>query len=252
MIAFAAFTMLTGARGCSFEAGSYEYDGYVDTPYAGGGTTYVSPPPVSGWVGDLALTIATPGVGALTPATESVRVTIRQGSAFGPVVYTEAVPVDYYGEAAVDIYGLDYGFYDLEIVGLDYYGQSVSHAATGLTIDSSIRYTTVQLEPVSFGGDVTLDVYEPDGGYYAGPIDTIDYSLWEYDPSTGQYIIVEELSQLPYSPWDAITIGNLGLGDYYIEVFAYDVWGSLIYDFNAEFAHSASLTVLPVTFQYAY
>jgi hypothetical protein len=244
----AAFTLLTGARGCSFDAGSYEYTGYPTTPHDGGGTVYVGPPQSSTWFGDVSLSVFAPH-----GPSDSVTVTVREGSAFGAVVVAYSdVPLSHNGSAVLDMFDVAYGYYDVEVLGLDVYGNVVSHSATGLTVERSMTYLSLELEPTTIAGDVMMEVYEPDGGVYAGPIDTLDYSLWEYDSYTGEYIIVEQMSNIPFNPWDAPVIGNLEMGDYYVEVFAYDAFGYLIYDFNAEFGHSAAVTVLPVAFQYAY
>ena len=249
-LSLAAFTLLTGARGCTIETGAYEYTTYPNAPYDGGGTVYVQPP-VAGWYGDLSLQVHAPASSFATPLTESYNVTIREGGAFGAVVVSRSgMPINGVGVGRLDLVDLPYGYYDVEVLGLDYFGNVVTHAATGVTVDHSVVYLTLDLDPVSFVGDVMMEIYEPDGGAFAGPIASLDYAIWERDPASGQYILVEQLFEQSFNPWSSPVIGALEFGQYYIEVFAYDSYGYNIYDFNAEFTHDGALTVLPVTFQY--
>lgn len=259
IVGLALFSVITGFRGCTVSGGSGTYSTYTAPPPDGSvivsGPGTPAPGPVSTpvvYVGDLALTIYAPAYSPVTPDTASFNVTIREGGAFGPVVLQgNSYALDIHGAGALDLLDLPYGYYDVEVVGLDFLGNAVSHAATGVSIDEPLTSLVLDLEAVDLAGDVVLEVYEPDGGIYSGPIDTIDYLLWELDPVTGQLIFVEQMNMLPFNPWQPPTIASLGLGDYYIEVFAYDSYGYEIYQFGAEFAHSGAVTYLPVQFWYS-
>ena len=250
-MAFAMFTLLTGARGCHSTAGSSSYTSYPAPP-VGGGTvvsgpgTVVTPAPVL-YTGDIGLTVFS----AMTPDTETFNVTVRESGAFGPVILEGGGFVfDPTGAGALDILELPYGFYDIEVVGLDFFGNAVSYAATGVTIDEPFINVTMELEPVSFTGDVVLELYAPDGGIYEEPIDTVDYFLWEVDSITGELIFVEEMVEQAFFSWDPPVIGALESGSYYIEVYAYDAFGYNIYEFGGDFEHDAELTYLPIDLWY--
>ena len=253
------FTLLTGARGCSFGPTSYSYDTYPTPPPAPVGTTVVT---VSGdvgpvvtapavYYGDAALTVYAPALSGVTPDTLDYRVVVRAGGAFGPVVLeTTLMPFDHTGVGMLDLLDLEYGFYDVEVTGFDFLGGLVSHAATSLTVNEPVEALTVTLDPIVFTGDVMLELYAPYGGQYDLPIDTIDYVLWEQDPVTGEYTLVEEMVELPHFAFDPTLIENLELGTYFIDVYAYDAFGYLLFEGGTSFLHNDALTSVPVDLMY--
>lgn len=252
---FAMFAMLTGARGCytASPSGNYSYTGYSSPPPGGGviieEEIIVTDPAY--YYGDISVTVYAPQLSGTTPDTQTFAVTVREGGPFGQVVVAGTDFVfDAYGVGAVDITDLPYAYYDIEIVGVDMFGNSASYAAASLTLDEPLVTIALELEAVTYQGDVVLDLYEPDGGLYAEPIDTIDYFLWEVDPLTDELIFVEQMTELPVA-FENPTIPALELGNYYIEVYAYDAFGYPIYEFGADFAHDSELTFLPVDFWYA-
>ena len=254
----ALFTMLTGARGCSFGTSSYSYDTYPTPPPATGGNVYVGggdvvpvPSAPAVYYGDTALTIYAPPLSGLTPDTVDYRVIVRAGGAFGPVALeTTMMSFDINGIAMLDLLGLEYGFYDVEITGFDFLGNLVSHAATSLNINEPLEVLTMTLDPVVFAGDVMLDLYAPYGGQFDMPMDTIDYVLWEMDPVTGEYTLVEEMVELPFYSFDPTVIANLELGTYLIDVYAYDAVGYLLFQGSTSFVHNDALTMVPVDLMY--
>lgn len=246
--------------GC--ELGGGYYDGYTTVDPAptpsgpvvshnpGAPAPAPAPSPVF-YVGDIALTVYAPAVSPMTPNTVGFDVTVRKGSAFGPIVLQGyGYHFDAYGVGVLDLAELPYGLYDIEIVGKNAFGDSVSFAATSIALEAPFVSAPLSLEPVTLAGDVVLELYEPDGGMY-GPIDTIDYILWELDPTTGQYTMVEQIAELPAGPLDTPVIAALQLGTYYIEVDAYDVYGYRIYSWAGDFDHTSQSTFLPVAMWYA-
>ncbi len=262
---FAMFTLLTGARGCQANGANSSYTGYTSPPPSGGGSVVTGPAgpavpvdpgpaPVAPVVftGDLALTVYAPLFSSLSPDTETFNVTIREGGAFGAVIVEGTGFVfDASGVGALDITELPLGFYDVEVLGIDFFGNAVSYAATSVSIEEPLTYLSLELEPVVQQGDVVLEMYEPDNGAFAGPIDSIDYVLWELDPVTGEYTLVEEMLEIAYTPWEPPVIGALELGNYYIEVYAYDAFGYWIYQFGGDFVHDADLTYAQIDLWYA-
>ena len=258
VVGLALFTMLTGARGCSVQSSGSGYTTYGSSPagtvVSGPVHSAPAPIPVSSSViyqGDVALTVYSPLVSSVTPETVSFNVTVRSGGAFGPVIVEGSGFVfDGFGVGAVDIVDLEFGFYDVEVVGLDAFGSVVSYAASGLTVEEGLTSLVMELEATSFAGDVVLELYAPDGGQFENPIDTVDYVLWEVDAVTGELIFVEEMTELLYLSWDPVTIASLQLAEYYIEVFAYDALGWEIYQFGGYFTHDADVTYMPVDLWY--
>ena len=251
------FTLLTGARGCSFGTASYSYDTYPTPPPPTSGDVYVGgdivPVPAAPaiYYGDTALTLYAPALSSITPDTTDFRVIVRAGSAFGPVVLESTLmPVDLNGVGMVDLLGLEYGFYDVEITGFDFLGNLVSHAATSLTVNEPLEVLTVTLDPVVFSGDVMLDLFAPYDGQFDPPMDSIDYVLWELDPVTGEYTLVEEMVELPFFSFDPTVIANLTLGTYLIDVYAYDAFGYLLFQGSTSFTHNNALTMVPVDLMY--
>ncbi len=234
---------------------------------AGGGYVAVDPTPppvvITGptapvpsvpiiYTGDLALTVYAPALSSLTPGSVGFNVTIREGGAYGPIALKgQGYEFDVFGTGVLDVVELPYGLYDVEVVGLDFYGDAVSYAAVTVTVEEPYVGLQLDLEPVTFSGDILLDLYEPDGGLYAGPIDTVDYVLWELDPTTGTYTLVEEIFELPAGPLDSPMIASLQLGEYYLELDAYDVYGYRIYEWAGEFSHASESTFLSVPLWYA-
>ena len=221
-----------------------------------GGPVYsdgvISTGPAVAYVGDLALTVYAPAPSAYTADTVSFNVMLRRGGAFGPVVVdTVGFGLDAWGVGAVDLAELPYGLYDVSITGADLFGSAVSYAATTVNISESYGSLVMQLEPVTFAGDVVLDLYEPDGGLYENPVDTIDYTLYELDPLTGNLVFVEAMVEVPVDPWNPVVIAQLELGDYYLELSAYDLYGYRIYDWWGDFGHDAETTFLPIDLWYA-
>ncbi len=259
LCAVAMFTLLTGARGCQTTAGSSSYTSYPAPPPTSGhvvggpvdsGVPLPAPAPIL-YTGDLALTAYAPVMSSLSAETETFNAIVREGGAFGPVILEGGGFVfDAYGVGAVDLLELPYGFYDIELVGLDFFGNAASYAATSISIDEPLASLAMELESTSYAGDVVLELYAPDGGIYENPIDTVDYFLWEVDELTGELIFVEEMAELQYFDWDPPVIGALELGSYYIEVYAYDAYGYNIYEFGGDFDHDADLTYLPVDLWY--
>ena len=252
------FTMLTGARGCSFATTTSTYDTYPVPPpptsgnvYVGGGnSTPVSTVPAV-YYGNAALTVYAPVQSLVTPDTVDYRVIVRADSAFGPVVLETAfMPLDAMGVGMLDLLDLEYGFYDVEVTGFDVFGNLVSHSARSLNVNEPLEVITVSLDPVVFSGDVMLDLYTPYGGQFDPPMDTIDYVLWELDPVTGEYTLVEEMIELPFFSFDPTVIANLQLGTYLVDVYAYDAFGYLLYQGSTSFTHNDSLTMVPIDLMY--
>jgi hypothetical protein len=250
IVGFVFFTLLSGFRGCHV---SGEVAGPVHGHgHAPAGPVYVDTTPTQVvYAGDVALTVYAPPMSLLTPDTYSFNITVRESGAFGAIVLQGFdYRFDPYGVGVIDIGALPYGFYDIEVVGLDMFGSSVSYAAQGLVVDESLVILTLDLDAVTFSGDVMLDIVEPDSGLYGGPINEIDYILWEIDPSTNELILVEQWFGIYFDPWNPLVIGSLGLGDYYIEVLARDMFGNAIYEFSGTFAHVGEATFLPVPLWY--
>jgi hypothetical protein len=246
-IAFVFFTFLSGFRGCYV---SGQATGPVYAP-PGGTVVVETVTTVPVLTGDIELTVFAPAASAVTPDTVTFNVTVREGGAFGPVVLKGYDYVfDSFGVGVIDIGDLGYGFYDIEVIGMDILGNSVSHAAQGITVDEPLSILTLDLDPVLLSGDVALDLVEPDSGLFSGPIDSIDYVLWEIDPTTGELVFVEQFIDLAYNPWNEPVIGNLNLGTYHLEVVAYDVFGVGIYEFAGSFNHDNHTTFLPVNLWY--
>jgi hypothetical protein len=256
IIGFAFFTILCGFRGCYVSSAIEEPAVVVTEPavVVTHTTTVVEPAPAPViYMGDIELSVYAPASSAFTPNSERFNVTLREGGAFGATVLTgDDFLFDAFGQAAIDITALPYGYYDLEVVGFDLFGNSVSYAAKGIMVDEAMTFVTIDLEAVTFSGDVVLDLVEPDNGLFAGPIDTIDYTLWEIDPVTNELTFVEQFHALEVDAWSAPSIASLALGEYYIEVFAYDVFGDNTYEFAASFSHETNTTYLPVLFNYSY
>lgn len=251
-LALSLFTLLTGARGCTVEGSSYGTHHapptYVEEEVVVVTTTTSNGPAL--YLGDVALTVYAPN-GAYSES-ESFMLTVREGGAFGPVVLSgDGFVFDGHGVAAVDLLDLAYGYYDVEIVGFDTYGDTVSYAAVGMSVQEPLTSVFMDLESTLISGDVVLDMYEPDGGIYSEPIDTVDYAVWEIDPATGDLIFVEEMFGLFWAPHSPPVIGSLELGDYYIEAFAYDAYGYPIYEFGGEFSHVSNPTYVPMHLWYA-
>ena len=264
----AAFTLLTGARSCSGgygssyayeETGYYTDDGYyyeepVGTTVVVGGGTYIEPVPVGvDVVGDLALTIYAPYDDGVSPFTQTFGITVRQDSAYGPIILEgRDYTFDASGAGALDLTELGYGLYDVEVVGFDAYGASVSYAATTVTVDESLQYLTLELEntAVIVTGDVALDLQVPDSGVYNGPVDSFDYYLWQWDPISGQYVFVESVGYVPFDSYDMPILPALDLGWYYLEIDAFDYAGVKNYIYSGEFEHTANLTSLTVWLDY--
>jgi hypothetical protein len=210
----------------------------------------VTPAPVV-YFGDTALTVYAPELSSITPDTTDFRVIIRAGGAFGPVVLeTTLMPFDFAGVGMLDIFDLEYGFYDVEVTGFDFLGNLVSHAASSLNVNEPLESLVLSLDPIVFTGDVMLDLYAPYGGAYDNPIDTIDYVLWEQDPVTGEFTLVEEMIELPFYSFDPTIIANLELGTYFIDVYAYDAFGYLMFEGSTSFIHNNALTSVPVDLLY--
>lgn len=261
----AFFTMMTGYGSCQGGAGYSNPGGSVEVGYESGYPTGGSPsggyapaPSNGGYapapapldpvydVGDIALTVYAPWDGL----TSSFDVTLRDGGTYGDIVLQGADFVfDGSGVAAVDITDLPFGYYDLEVVGLDVYGNSVSYAATGVTLQESLTTVTLTLESSTVAGDVVLDILEPDGGMYGNPTTELDYILWEVDSVTGQYVFVEQLT-VAFDPWSPPIIGNLELGEFYIEVRAFDAGGTEQYEFAGSFSHNGETTTVPIDLWY--
>ena len=290
-VGFAFFTFMSGYGSCQGGAGYSQPGGGVavgggyESDYSSGGASsggtssggYYSGGTSSGGyapapldpvydIGDIALTVYAPWDGLTT----SFDVTIRDGGAYGDIVLQGAdFQFDGSGGAAVDITDLPFGYYDLEVVGLDAYGASVSYAATDVTVQEPLTTVTLTLESSTSGytdtgydsgtttqpgystyvGDVVLDILEPDGGMYGNPTSDIEYTLWDLDPVTGQYVFVEQLS-VAFDPWNPPVIGSLELGEYYIEVRAFDGWGTEQYEFAGSFSHDAETTTVPIDLWY--
>lgn len=249
--ALSLFTIFTGARGCTVEGGSYETyrapPTYVEEEVVVVTTSGTVSPAL--YLGDIALTVYAPD-GAYS-LSESFMITVREGGAFGPVVLSgDGFVFDGHGVAAVDLLDMAYGYYDVEIVGFDVYGDTVSYAAVGMSVQESLTSVFMDLESTLISGDVVMEIYEPDGGSYAAPIDTIDYAVWEIDPATGDLIFVEEMFGLVWEPWNPPVIGSLELADYYIETFAYDAYGYPLYEFGGEFSHVSNPTYVPMHLWY--
>lgn len=246
-IALVFFTFLSGFRGCHVSGHTTET---VYTP-AGGTVVVETITTVPLLTGDIELTVFAPVLSAVSPDTMTFNVTVREGGAFGPVVLKGYDYVfDSLGVGVIDIGDLAYGFYDIEVVGFDVLGNSVSHAAQGITVNESLSVLTLDLSPVVLSGDVALNLVEPDSGLFSGPIDSIDYVLWEIDPTTGELTFVEQFIELAYNPWNEPVIGNLNLGTYHLEVVAYDVFGVGIYEFAGSFTHENQTTFLPINLWY--
>jgi hypothetical protein len=203
------------------------------------------------FMGDLALTIYAPELSGSTASTTRFNLTIREGGAFGPIaIEAKNFEFDAFGVGTVDIFDLAYGFYDVEVVGLDLFGSSISYAATGVSIEEPFSALTLLMESAIIAGDVVLNLMEPDAGMFAGPMDTIDYTLWEIDSVTGQLIIVESMTELPFDPWNALVIAGLELGQYHLELAVFDMLGYPIYGYSSDFSHNAVTTFLSVPLWY--
>lgn len=255
LLSAASFVALTGARGCS--AGVSAGTGYSAVDYyEPAPVVVVSPGPVTPvlLVGDVALTVMTPGL-EVPGTTQSFRVVVRADSAYGPVVLDGADFVfDANGVAPVDLTDLPYGLYDIEITGFDAWGGVSSYGAATVILDEGTAYVSVTLESslaVVTQGDVALDLVAPDGGAYAPPIDTIDYYLWAYDPSTDAFTFIESVGYIPFDPYAAVVVPGLGFGSYYIEVDAFDVEGFRIYTYAGNFYHAGELTTVSDVMDYA-
>jgi len=179
-------------------------------------------------------------------------VTVREGGAYGPVlVQPSEFVMETNGTVAIDVVDVPYGYYDIEVVGLDLFGNDVSYAATGITLDEPIVSVSLDLDPVTFAGTVHLDIIEPTEDAFTGPAYSFDYILWEKDTVTGDLTFVEEITEIVLDGWTMPTIENLELGDYTIETFGFDIYGNLIYESVSDFTHQMEETVVPIFFWYS-
>ena len=211
-------------------------------------------PPVapSEWFGVIAITAYAPATSSLTPDTQRVMLTVREGGAYGPVlIQPTEFELEANGTVAIDVVDVSYGYYDIEVVGLDLFGNNVSYAATGITLDEPIVSVSLDMAPVTFAGTVLLDIVEPADDGFTGPAYSFDYILWEKDPMTGTLTFVEEITEIELDGWTMPMIENLELGDYTIEAFGFDAFGNLIYEYAADFSHEAEETVVPIFFWYS-
>jgi len=211
-------------------------------------------PPVdpSVWFGAISITAYAPPVTSLTPNTQSVMVTVREGGAYGPVlVQPTEFDLEANGTLAVDVLDVPYGYYDIEIVGLDLFGNNVSYAATGITLDEPIVSVSLDLDPITFVGAVRLDIVEPADDGFTGPAYSLDYILWERDVVTGELTFVEEITEIELDGWTMPVIEHLELGEYTIEAFGFDAYGNLIYEYVVDFSHDTEETMVPIFFWYS-
>ena len=250
IIGLTLFTLLSGFHGCTYRSGTTA-SVTSSSPTGSVVVTTVVDEPAPVLTGDLALTIFAPKLSGTTAASRRFNLTLREGGAFGPIVIeAKDFEFDAFGVGTVDISDLSYGFYDLEVIGLDMFGTSTSYAATGVSIDEPFSVVSLSLEPALITGDVVMELMEPDAGMFAGPIDSIDYTLWEVDEITGQLTIVETMVNLQFDPWNPPVIPALGLGTYHLELLAFDMLGDPIYGYSNDFTHNAATTFLPVTLFY--
>ena len=203
-------------------------------------------------LGLISVTGYAPALSSLTADTESVIVTVRDGGAYGPVLIEPTeFQMEANGTVAIDVVDMPYGYYDIEMVGLDLFGNNVSYAAAGISLTEPIASLSLELEAVTFSGSVYLDIVEPADDGITGPAVSLDYILWEKDTVTGELTFVEEMTQVPLDGWNLPVIENLELGEYTIEVYGFNVFDELIYDAVAEFSHEYEETVVPIFFWYS-
>jgi len=204
-------------------------------------------------LGTIAITAFTPIDNAFTTATDRALVTVRRGSAFGPVVIE---PVSFYfdedGLMSLDIVDLEYGYYDIEMVGLDIMGNNVSYAASGLTLNEPIESLSLTLEQIQFSGDVYLDISEPTWDFDTYPVSAIDYTLWDRDPLTDELTFVESGFNLAYDGLTMPMIADLEFGQYHLDVQGFDPFGNQTVAFTGDFAHSGQDTLVSVDFWYSW
>jgi hypothetical protein len=197
--------------------------------------------------GTVAMTVYAPEPSEFANDTETFLITLRSGGIVGPVVL-ESQEFSFGGDGVegIDLLDVAYGYYDVSIVGLDGAGNAVSFAAAGVTVDEPVVTAILALEPTSLTGDVVLNLQEPDGGLLSGPITTLDYSLWERDSTTGELLHVQEMLSVAVDLFDMPIIEDLLLGDYTIQITAYDAFGQAVYEFVGDFTHESKTTFLPV------
>ena len=213
----------------------------------------VTTPATSPLLGTIAITAFSPMDSAFLTETDRALVTVRSGSAFGPVVIE---PTSFFfdedGLLSLDIVDLPYGYYDIEMVGLDIMGNNVSYAASGLTLNEPIESLSLSLEQIHFSGDVFLDISEPTWDAAVNPVNTIDYTLWDQDPLTGELTFVEYGSGLFYDGLSMPMIADLEFGQYHLDVQGFDVFGTQTVSFAGDFEHSGQDTLVLIDFWYSW
>ncbi len=275
----AFFLLSTGFTSCGASVGpggigvggvttlpTYSSGGVVASGHVSAGPAPIYAPapaaPVGGFYsGNIALTVYTSDYETMT-----FDVTLREGGSAGPVVLAgQGYRIDS-GVTTLDLVDLPYAYYDLELVGVDAWGNAVSYAATGLTLDEPAAVVTLTLantaiaSPVapapvapapvaSYAADLYVTMLLPDGGYYAPAYD-FDYTLYQVD-AAGQYITVESRQYVPFDASGLLYLPALDLGTYYLMIDAYDAAGARAYTFEGFIDHVSVPTDVAVTLSYA-
>ena len=237
--------------GCEFH-GTYP-DGTMVVVDGPAPVVVTSPPASTQLLGTIAVTAYAPVALGSSTDTVSTLVTVRSGSAFGPLVLQpETFTFDADGLLSLDIVDLPYGYYDIELVGLDSMGSNVSYAAGGLTLNEPIESLSVTLEQNQFSSDVYLDINEPTWDPLINPVHTLDYILWDRDSITGELTFVEQATGVFYDGISMPMIADLSFGQYRLDIQGYDIFGLQTVAYVGDFEHADVDTLVSINFWYSW